>query len=159
MAGIRRTARSIDTSNKRSAWLSTYFKVGVVDVEVPLVSVDAPVVGAVVGSPVDVLGSASDDVAVDVVQVFIKDRVSGQYWNGAGWQSVFVVLEADLDAPDTGSTGWSYAFDLGGLTPSDGGYQATARSIDTSNKRSAWLSTYFKVGVPDVEDATITQVT
>ena len=105
--GYQATARSIDTSNKRSAWLSTYFKVGVVDVEAPLVSVDAPVVGAVVGSPVDVLGSASDDVAVDVVQVFIKDRVSGAVLEWC-WLAVGVCgVEADLDAPDTGSTGWS----------------------------------------------------
>ena len=122
------------------------------DVEDPLLSVDAPLVGAIVPSPVDVLGSASDDVGVTQVQIFIKDRSSGQYWNGSGWQPEFLALDADVAVPGGTSTGWSYEFDLGGLPVAPAGYQATARSLDAAGKRSAWFSTYFDVGVPDVED-------
>ena len=105
----------------------------------------------IVPSPVDVSGSASDDVGVTQVQVFVKDRSSGQYWNGSGWQPEFISLDADVDAPGSMATGWSFEFDLGGLPVAPAGYQATARSLDAAGKRSAWFSTYFDVGVPDVE--------
>ena len=55
-------------------------------------------------------GNATDDVSVTNVRVAIRNVTTMQWWNGTGWGSTFVNLEATLTAPGTTSTAWSLAW-------------------------------------------------
>ncbi len=84
------------------------------------------------GRPVVFTGSAEDDAGVDSVQVSVRDRNTGLWWNPAtgSWGS-FVWATVPVDSPGAPSTTWSWAFDDSASVGS-GEYWVQARAVDTS---------------------------
>ena len=71
------------------------------DMVPPWQVIGAPGSYAVVSSPVTLSGTATDDVAVDRVQVEIYDRVAMQWWSDTGWQPGRHVCVGGCDAADS----------------------------------------------------------
>ncbi len=76
-------------------------------------------------------GTASDDTAVDRVQIAVRDRDAGLCWDPetAAWQGSLVWIEATLDTAGAAATGCSYAF---GAADPGARYWVQARAIDSS---------------------------
>ena len=56
-------------------------------------------------------GSATDNVGVSNVNIAIKNRTTGQWWSGSGWQATFKWFAvATLGTPGGTSTGWQYSW-------------------------------------------------
>ena len=91
--------------------------------------------------PVRIDGSASDDVGVAQVRVAIRDRDSLLWFDGTGWSSTYAQHEANLSAPGTPTTNWSFRW-----TPPAGGsgsYAVTVQAVDAAGKvdpTQAWAS-------------------
>ena len=77
--------------------------------------------------PVSITGSATDNIAVDSVQVRIVNG-GGEYWTGSGWSTLDASVNATLASPGAAATNWSYSF----IAPSNGAYTVTATAVDTS---------------------------
>ena len=122
-----------------------YFSIDSGDVTSPVLVVDAPVNYGSVLSPVVLSGSASDAVGVDFVWLEIKDRDSGDWWNGTGWQSARVQFFADLGVAVGDSTPWSFSFD----PPGDGvtvlPYWMTVTAFDAAGNASVRDTRYFSI--------------
>ncbi|NNC43979.1 MAG: DUF11 domain-containing protein, partial [Acidimicrobiia bacterium] len=103
----------------------------------PKVKVDKPSDGAknVVGPKVTVSGTASDGGGIDRVRVYIKNRDTGQSWNGTEWVDAWSWVLAE------GTTSWSYEIEL-----EEGSYQVLAWSWDRSGDMSAYAQSLFIVG-------------
>jgi hypothetical protein len=78
--------------------------------------------------PIELMGGASDDVAVESVMVAIKDKATGKWWHGTGFEDGFRYLNAELSEPGAVSTDWNYVFEA----PAVGDYIVTIRARDTS---------------------------
>ena len=132
--------QAMDASGHTKVSTSVNFKVqggGPIDTTPPTVSIATPTANQVLpAGPIQITGSASDDTAVATVEVAIRDRVSGLWWQpGTGtWGSNLKWLSVSLDAPGAASTTWSATWNDG---VSGGSYRVQARSIDTSDNISA----------------------
>ena len=123
-------ARSGDAAGNVSANSGLRFDLAGGDTTKPTVELSAPASGEVLPvGPVAVAGSAADNTGVTVAQVAIKDRLSGQWWNGTGWQGGLQWIDASLAAPGAASTGFSYSF-TGGAA--GGSYWLQVRSGDAA---------------------------
>ncbi len=84
-------------------------------------------------APISLAGTATDNVGVDRVELIIRDRVTGDYWNGITntWGS-FTRFPANLNGAGTPSASFDYQFN-----PSSGSgqYRARAFAIDTSDNQ------------------------
>ena len=131
---------AMDTSGNTKASSSVNFKVqgtGPIDSTPPTVSISNPTNNQVVpAGPIQIAGSASDDVAVATVEVAIRDRVSGLWWQpGSGtWGTTLKWFSVPLDNPGGSSTTWSATWSD---AVSGGSYRVQARSTDTSGNISA----------------------
>jgi hypothetical protein len=143
-------AEAMDASGHTKVSTAVNFKVqggGPIDAVAPTVSISAPTANQVLpGGPVQISGVASDDVAVATVEVAIRDRVSGLWWQpGTGtWGTNLKWFSVPLDAPGATSTTWSATWND---AVSGGQYRVQARSTDTSDNISAtpYPSTPFTV--------------
>ena len=78
-------------------------------------------------------GNATDDVSVTNVRVAIRNVTTLQWWNGTGWGTTFVNLEATLTAPGTVSTAWSFTWN----PPATGSYALQVTAVDGTGKVDA----------------------
>jgi hypothetical protein len=111
----------------------------------PTASVLTPTKDAVVpAGSVPIGGQANDNVAVASVEIAIKDRTTGQWWNpGTGTWGSLRWMPAALGSPGAGATTWSAGW-AGGV--SGGAYFVQARAFDTAgNQDSVHPSTRFTV--------------
>ncbi len=125
------------------------------DTEKPVATLAAPTANQVLTSrPVVVSGNATDDVALAGVQVGIRDRATGKWWNAAnGSWGGYRLDEATLAAPGTTSSSWSWTFDDSAAKGS-GGYYVSVRAMDASGKAQTAFGWKFDVSsVPPAGDA------
>jgi hypothetical protein len=105
------------------------------DVAAPNGTVTSPTPNQVVlPGPRTFTGNATDDVSVTNVRVAIRNVTTMQWWNGTGWGTTFVNLEATLTAPGTTSTGWSLAWTIPSGTAN---YAIQVTAVDGTGKVDA----------------------
>ncbi|RLC93245.1 MAG: hypothetical protein DRI39_06320, partial [Chloroflexi bacterium] len=109
-----------------------------------------------VNSTLSIGGAASDDVAIDGVQVRIKDSTTNQYWNGTSWQADQTWL-----GPDTHSAAWdTWSYASSSVNFVDGNtYTLGARANDALGRVSAVCTDAFvfdstppTVTIDDIDD-------
>ncbi len=128
-------ARSGDAAGNWSPNTGLRFDLSGGDTIKPTAALTSPGSGEVLPlGPVAVAGTAGDDTGVTVAQVAVKNRLTGQWWNGAGWQGGLQWIDASLAAPGAASTGFSYSF-TGGT--SGGSYWLQVRSGDAAGNFSS----------------------
>ena len=99
------------------------------DQQAPTVALDAPSAGQVLPlGPVAIAGTATDNTGVTAAQVAVKDRLTGQWWNGTSW-GPFTWLDASVASPGSQSTGFTATFTAG---VAGGSYWLQARSGDAA---------------------------
>jgi DNA-binding beta-propeller fold protein YncE len=81
-------------------------------------------------APIDIDGTATDDVGVTNVRVELRNVASGLYWNGTAWQAISVPLEATLATPMGTSTTWSLPFS----PPAAGQFSIRVTAVDAAGK-------------------------
>lgn len=104
---------------------------GPVDTTAPDTEFTSPVSGAVLpAGTIALVGTATDDTAVDRVQIAIRDRDSGNWWDpgSSSWQAQLSWFDAVLDNRGAAATGFGYDFDAGAGSR----YWMQARAIDAS---------------------------
>jgi DNA-binding beta-propeller fold protein YncE len=123
---------------------------GPVDEEPPVVDLGSPTPREVFDDrPVRVSGTATDDTGVAAVQVAVRDRDTGLWWDaeagawGAHRFQDAVVADAGADTTD-----WSFDFD-DSASPGSGGYYVGVRAVDAAGRVGDSTGTRF-----DVADAT-----
>lgn len=93
-------------------------------------------------------GTASDNVALDKVQVVIHNTTDNTYWDGNSWVSIQTWLDA------TGTAAWSYSIP----TLTDGkAYEVKVKSIDKAGNQSTEASDRFTFDTSNPR-ATITDI-
>lgn len=123
-------------------WLGTHqpaaerprvrFTVGDPDTAAPVVAIDEPADGAgLAAGPVDLLGTAGDDVGVTRVVVEVRDAATGLWLRDDGSFGAWQHLEAAVASPGAATTGWGKVVDL-----PPGRYRVYARSFDAAGNRS-----------------------
>ncbi len=118
-----------------------------VDGAAPETTITSPAKNAVLpGGAVTISGTATDDVAVDRVEIAVRDRDTLRWWNPTtgSFQQAIVRVPATLTAPGGKSTGWSTTFDApaaiaAGATA--GRFTANVRAVDTAGKIDASAAT------------------
>ncbi len=102
-----------------------------IDGATPTVDIDTPTDGANLSAQPTIAGTASDDVAVDRVELTIQ-RENGDYYTGSEWQGSEKTVKA------SGTTDWSYdTYDNG--IEGDDNYTVEAAVFDTAGKEDATL--------------------
>lgn len=91
----------------------------------PETVVITPKHGAMLSSPVNVRGTATDNVGVAGVQVAIRDRSTLQWWTGTGWGS-HTNHAATLTSPGAASSPWQFSW----TPPQPGSYLIQVRAVD-----------------------------
>ncbi len=77
--------------------------------------------------PVTFQGAATDDVGVARVRIAVKNRATGEWWNGSGWSPSFRwFADAVLASPGAPATAWQYTWN----PPAAGGYALMVRAED-----------------------------
>jgi DNA-binding beta-propeller fold protein YncE len=95
--------------------------------------ITAPAVNSNNTSPVTITGTASDDVGVTEVRVYLRLNGPNTWWNGSSFGAYTYVL-ATLDSPGATSTTWSYTF-----TPSTtGNFGLQTRAVDGAGNLGAF---------------------
>ena len=139
-------AKVTDTSGNATIGTTVPFSTGTgapPDTVRPTATVLAPTKDAVVpAGTVTIGGQANDDVAVASVEIAIKDRTTGLWWNpGTGTWGSLKWMPAALGSPGAAATTWSAGWS-GGV--GGGSYFAQARVTDTSgNQDTTHSSTRF----------------
>jgi hypothetical protein len=119
------TAGNVDPS---APWRNFTVYEGELDVTPPEGLVDVPTKNEVFSlGEITLSGTATDDQAVAVVQVAIKDRDTGQWWTGSGWAG-FTWLDAAVAAPGSPDTDWSFAW----TPPAAARYALMVRALDAA---------------------------
>jgi hypothetical protein len=120
-----------DKTDPTKPWVTFSYAPAVSDQTPPNATVSVPVRNAAYPlGPITFSGNATDDVSVTNVRVAIRNTATAQWWNGSGWGTAFVNLEATLTAPGTTSTGWS----LGWSPPAAGSFAVQVTAVDGSGK-------------------------
>ncbi len=121
------------------------------------VSIVSPTVGQVLASsPVTISGTATDDVGVTSLEVWIYRSVNGgQFWNGTSWQSAYPSVNATLASPGATSTSWTYTFNA----PPGGTFAVSAVVYDASANYAATPFQYFTITDSIVPAVTVTSPT
>jgi hypothetical protein len=110
---------------------------GPVDATAPTVTIPTPAKDSVQpAGPIAIGGHASDDVAVATVEVAIRNRVTGQWWQpGTGtWGASLKWFSVALGSPGAPSTTWSTTWSD---AASGGSYRVQVRATDTSGNITA----------------------
>lgn len=120
-----------DTSGKQdpsTPWTTFDVALGPPDTVAPDGTVSSPTSGEALpsGQTVVLSGDATDDVGVAVVQVALRDRVSGSWFQGDGTWGPHRWLDAAVVTPGGTAVTWSY--DAGVLA--DGSYGFSLRTVD-----------------------------
>ncbi len=90
--------------------------------------------GQVAAGIVTINGTATDDIGIDRIKLFVQNEDTGKYWNGAAWVTPWSWFDPG------GTTTWTYDIDL------DGGYYETiAWAWDTNNNISPLDRRFFTV--------------
>ena len=97
-----------------------------VDTIAPTATVTAPLNNSTHVGVVVMAGTATDDVGVTEVRVYIKNAAN-QWWNGSTW-GTFTFVTATLDDPGALTTGWTYSFSPVPAT----GYGFQVRAMDAA---------------------------
>ena len=118
-----------------------------IDETAPTVTLDSSELGAFVSSPVNITGTADDDIQVQHVELTLTNSDS-QYFNGTSFQSDYIRVNA------SGTSAWSRTFSL-----DPGTYSVTSVAFDTSNNWGATAPTLFTVGSKDDTVPTVTLLT
>jgi hypothetical protein len=101
-------AIALDTSYRYSLTSFTLFTLP--DTLAPTAVLTSPVAGATSG-PIAIFGSATDNAAVNRVSIAVYRESTGQFWNGAAWQSSFTTFRnADLTAPGAAVTSFAASY-------------------------------------------------
>ena len=150
----RSYAISYDMSGNRSSIPATYFNVTSPvdpgnDTTIPVVSWSAPFAGrtisspASVSSPVNLVGTATDNVGIDRVIVRIDNLDTGLYWNNStgAWQSS--PSWTVVTRPQGGTShNWSKSFAIG-----NGSFRSYTYTYDLAGNRNAGAPvTFFTIG-------------
>ena len=99
------------------------------DTVAPETTLTTPTPDQDLGPAASIVGQATDDVGVARVQVSLRDKVSGLYWQAATstWVAGFRWNDASLDTPGAAATGWTLP-----APSSSARYYVSARATDTS---------------------------
>lgn len=101
----------------------------------PSSTIVSPVAGAS-GASFNISGTATDNVAVDRVVLSIRNRDTGQEWNGSALQAGLHGVVAN------GTANWSYSF----APPVPGNYRVASFAVDTSgNRQGSYNGVFFRV--------------
>jgi outer membrane protein assembly factor BamB len=97
----------------------------------PDTTITSPVDGASVpnSGTIAISGSASDNTSVSAVNVAVKNKKTGQWWNAPTqtWSKTYQETAATLTSPGAASTNWSSSF----TAPMDGGtFVIQASAVD-----------------------------
>ncbi len=123
------------------------------DVTAPDTTLGVPDGAETLDGPAVVLtGAATDDRAVNAVEIAVKDRVTGQWWRGDGWGS-FTWVDAAVEPSGASQVKWSAPLDASGTS---GDLWMVARSTDAAgNTDQTPVATRFAVAdEPGVEPDT-----
>jgi hypothetical protein len=101
------------------------------DTTPPEIAVDAPTNNSTVDSPVQLEGSATDNISVARAGAAIRDNSTGQYLKPDGSWGSFNFVPLTLASPGSNSTSWTGSFAL----PS-GTYGITLSDWDEANQQS-----------------------
>ncbi len=116
----------------------------------PSVSIDAPANRSTQPQPLDFVGQASDDEGVVAVDLGIRDRQRGLWWNAeAGRWGGFDRFAVTLDAPGAPQTGWSYTFDPSDLGSGDLWYSVRAYDADGNESATVAQRVSLVAGIDD----------
>jgi hypothetical protein len=124
--------------------VSSTFSVFFVNFTSPVVSISIPVGASLPTLAGRVTGTASDQVALARVEVFIRDNSADRFfdWNAQTFSSILPVAgKATLSPPNGRSVVWSIGFDDAGLTEGRS-YYVLARSSNPSGFQSLAESTF-----------------
>jgi Bacterial Ig domain len=130
---------AMDTSGHTKVSTSVNFKVqgsGPIDPAPPAAGITSPVNNQVLpAGPVSISGTATDDTGVATVEIALRDRVSGQWWQpGTGtWGATLKWFSVTLGTPGGTTTTWDATWSD---AVSGGSYRVQARAIDTSDNIS-----------------------
>ena len=111
------------------------------DIAAPTVTVTVPRQDqAFTASSVQIVGDARDDVGVTRVTVAVKDRDTGQWWQGNGtWAAATKRLDATVGSPGAPQTDWTFAFDPG----RPGRFTVQVQALDPAGRRSTIVARRF----------------
>jgi DNA-binding beta-propeller fold protein YncE len=134
----RADVRARDSSDRLSPTLSVSFLLAgqptVPDTAPPDSQISAPTANQVLpGGPVDMAGTATDDVAVATVRIAIKNRDTGLWWRANGTWGAYQAFDAGLAAPRTPSTGWTFTW----VPAGPGNYTLLAEAVDSAGNVEA----------------------
>lgn len=135
----------------------------VVDDTKPSATLGAPSDGADRTSQPTITGTASDDTAVDSVDLVIQRRSDGDYYDGSAW------VDSEQTVTASGATDWEYDTAAAGIS-SDGGYEVTIQVTDTAgntretvvprpNAKLSEISYTVDSATPSITSPTITDAT
>jgi arylsulfatase A-like enzyme len=105
------------------------------------------------GSIASIAGSASDDLAVDRVEVVVRHVPSRRYWDGTTerWLDEYVTADATLGQQDALTTTWSIDLDA----PAAGELWVSARAYDIGGNSDPVAPTTFIASIDDVSPPTV----
>lgn len=108
----------------------------------PTAAWSSPNSGSTSPAPALLAGEAQDNVAVDHVELVIRDLGTKQYWDGSAWGG-FTRFAVPVDSPGAPTTAFSYSFEP---TGGSGTYRARVWAIDSSgNETDATVNLRFSV--------------
>ena len=87
-----------------------------------------------------ILGSASDDVGVSKVEIYVKNLNTSDYWNGNVFSSQQVFLLTMGDTSNSAQYGWYYNLQMQELFTENNAYQICSKATDSSNNVQLQLS-------------------
>ncbi len=156
-------ARSFDTSGTESTTQpSTKFEIGAASGPPDTTFTQPARLSTQTSNIVTLGGAATDESAVAAVEVALKDRITGQWWNPAsGTWGAFNWFAATTASPGSPTSNWTRAFDAAAARTAGGSgdYWAQARAVDsTGGVDPTPPNTRFLVTEPDAAapDTTIT---
>jgi beta-glucanase (GH16 family) len=112
---------------------------GAVAVVPPETAITTPTEGALLDEgPLTVTGTTTDDTAVGVVRVVIRDLEAGRHWNPdlGTWQADWAWFPASVATPGAPTSTWTYPFDPTGSGGS-GRYRISATAWDHDGNQDA----------------------
>jgi hypothetical protein len=101
----------------------------------PDTTISSPTDGATVANTttINFSGSATDNSSVAAVNVAVKNKATGQWWNAAtsSWSKTYQEAPATLTNPGAANTNWSSSF----VAPTDGGgFIIQASAVDNGGQ-------------------------
>jgi hypothetical protein len=117
-----------------------------VDTEPPAAAIESPAPREVYPSrPARFTGTATDDTGVAGVQVAVRDRSTGLWWDAAAqsW-GPHRFRDTVLATPGARTTGWHLDFD-DSADPGSGGYYVAVRAVDVADRVGETTGTRFDI--------------